>query len=116
MRVALQALTQDDFVRILTEPRNSLVKQYKALLATEGVQLEFTDDGIARLAQIAFRANNTTQNIGARRLMTILEKCLEDLSFEASERAGETIIIDAALVAENLGETADDEDLIQYDM
>jgi ATP-dependent HslUV protease ATP-binding subunit HslU len=116
VRVALSALTEADFVRILTEPRNSLVRQYQALFSTENVKLEFTEDGIAQLAAIAFRANGITQNIGARRLMTILEKCLEDMSFEASERGGETITVDAALVTTNLGETADDEDLIPYDM
>ncbi|MEE2887944.1 MAG: ATP-dependent protease ATPase subunit HslU, partial [Planctomycetota bacterium] len=116
VRVALQALTEADFVRILTEPRNSLVRQYRALLATEGLKLEFAPDGIERLAAIAFRANKTTQNIGARRLFTILEKCLEDLSFEASERSGEAVVIDAALVDQNLGEAADDEYLIPYDL
>jgi ATP-dependent HslUV protease ATP-binding subunit HslU len=116
VRVGLSALTEADFVRILTEPKNSLVRQYQALFSTEGVTLEFTGDGIERLAAVAFRANGITQNIGARRLMTILEKCLEDLSFEASERGGETITVDAALVRHNLGESGDDEDLIQYDM
>ncbi|MCB9868273.1 MAG: ATP-dependent protease ATPase subunit HslU [Planctomycetes bacterium] len=116
VRVALQPLTEADFVRILTEPRNSLVRQYQALFATEGVTLEFSVDGIERLAAIAFRANKVTQNIGARRLMTILEKCLEDLSFSASEQAGAKVLVDAALVERNLGETADDADLIPYDM
>jgi len=116
VRVALQALTEEDFVRILTEPRNSLVKQYQALFATEGMQLKFAADGIARLASIAFRANKTTQNIGARRLFTILEKCLEDLSFEASERSGETVVVDRDLVDKNLGEDGDDETLIPYDL
>ena len=114
VRVALRPLTEADFVRILTEPRNSLVKQYEALFAAEQVKLEFAQDGVERLAALAFRANKMTQNIGARRLMTILEKCLEDLSFEASDRRGETVRIDAKLVNEKLGETADDEDLIQY--
>ena len=116
VRVALRSLTEADFVRILTEPKNCLVRQYQALFATEGVNLEFSEDGIARLAAIAFRANLQTQNIGARRLMTILEKCLEELSFEASDRDGEAITVDAALVERQLGETADDEDLIPYDM
>jgi ATP-dependent HslUV protease ATP-binding subunit HslU len=114
VRVALQPLTEADFVRILSEPRNSLTRQYVALLAAEHVELEFTADGIARLAGLAFRANKTTQNIGARRLMTILEKCLEDLSFRASELRGEKVVVDAKMVDEQLGETADDEDLIQY--
>ncbi|MEC7583616.1 MAG: ATP-dependent protease ATPase subunit HslU [Planctomycetota bacterium] len=116
VRVALQSLTEADFARILTEPKNSLTRQYVALLATEDVELEFTADGVKQLASIAFRANQSTQDIGARRLMTILEKCLEELSFEASERQGQKIVVDAALVAEHLGETADDEDLIPYKM
>ena len=116
VRVALQSLTEADFVRILTEPRNSLVRQYQALFATEGVTLEFTSDGIARLAELAFRANRTQQDIGARRLMTILEKCLEELSFQASELRGRTLQVDRALVDERLGESATDEDLIPYRM
>jgi len=116
VRVALQSLTEDDFVRILSEPKNALARQYVALFRTEGVELEFADDGLRRLAGLAFRANKTTQDIGARRLMTILEKCLEDLSFEASERSGEKVVVDQALVDELLGETGDDEDLIRYDM
>lgn len=116
VRVALQSLTEDDFVRILSEPKNALTRQYVALFETEGVALEFTECGLRRLAGLAFRANKTTQDIGARRLMTILEKCLEDLSFEASERSGEKVVVDQALVDELLGETGDDEDLIRYDM
>ena len=116
VRVALQSLTEDDFVRILSEPKNALARQYVALFRTEGVELEFAEDGLRRLAGLAFRANKTTQDIGARRLMTILEKCLEDLSFEASERSGEKVVVDQALVDELLGETGDDEDLIRYDM
>lgn len=116
VRVALQSLTEDDFVRILAEPKNALTRQYVALFQTEQVELSFTDDGLRRLAQLAFRANQTTQDIGARRLMTILEKCLEDLSFDASERTGESIVVDKAMVDERLGETGDDEDLIKYSM
>ncbi|MEE9127784.1 MAG: ATP-dependent protease ATPase subunit HslU [Planctomycetota bacterium] len=116
VRVALRPLTQEDFLRILTEPRNSLVRQYQALFQTEGVELSFTQDGLERLAAMAFHANKVTQNIGARRLFTIMEKCLEELSFEAPERRGERVVLDAALVTSVLGETADDEDLIQYDM
>ncbi|MCA8953689.1 MAG: ATP-dependent protease ATPase subunit HslU [Planctomycetes bacterium] len=116
VRVALQSLTEADFVRILTEPKNALTRQYVALFQTEGVELAFTDDGIRRLAAVAFRANKTTQDIGARRLMTILEKCLEDLSFEASERRGDRITIDQKIVDDRLGESGDDEDLIRYDM
>jgi ATP-dependent HslUV protease ATP-binding subunit HslU len=114
VKVALQSLTEQDFVRILTEPKNSLVRQYQALFATEQVELSFTPDGTQRLAELAFRANRTTQDIGARRLLTILEKCLEDLSFRASELKGKRIVVDRKLVDETLGETADDEDLIPY--
>ena len=116
VRVALQSLTEDDFVRILSEPKNALTRQYVALFETEGVALEFTECGLRRLAGLAFRANKTTQDIGARRLMTILEKCLEDLSFEASERTGEKVVVDQAMVDDLLGETGDDEDLIRYDL
>ena len=114
VKVALQSLTEQDFVRILTEPKNSLVRQYQALFATEQVELSFTQEGVQRLAELAFRANRTTQDIGARRLLTILEKCLEDLSFRASEMKGKRIVVDRKLVDETLGETADDEDLIPY--
>jgi len=116
VRVALQSLTVEDFVRILAEPKNALTRQYVALFETEDVELSFTDDGLQRLADLAFRANQATQDIGARRLMTILEKCLEDLSFDASERRGEKIVIDAAVVNDRLGETGDDEDLLRYEM
>jgi ATP-dependent HslUV protease ATP-binding subunit HslU len=116
VRVALTSLTEQDFVRILTEPKNSLLKQYQALLSTENVKLEFTAAGVARLAAVAFRANKTTQDIGARRLMTILEKCLEELSFQATELRGKTIVVDQKVVDERLGEAADDEDLIPYRM
>jgi ATP-dependent HslUV protease ATP-binding subunit HslU len=116
VRVALQSLTEDDFVRILAEPKNALTRQYVALFQTEDVELSFTEGGLRRLANLAFRANEATQDIGARRLMTILEKCLEDLSFDASERGGEKIVIDEALVNDRLGETGDDEDLTPYSM
>ncbi len=116
VRVALQSLTEQDFVRILTEPRNALVRQYEALFRTEGVTLQFTQDGVERLAAVAFRANQTTQDIGARRLMTILEKCLEDLSFDAGDRRGETVVVDRKVVDDRLGEAADDEDLLPYRM
>ncbi|GAB4148162.1 MAG: ATP-dependent protease ATPase subunit HslU [Planctomycetota bacterium] len=116
VRVALRSLTEQDFVRILKEPRNSLLDQYRALFSTEDVTLRFSDDGVARIAELAFRANKTTQDIGARRLMTMLEKCLEDLSFEAAERGGSTITVDRALVDSQLGESGDDEDLMPYDL
>ncbi|MCC7061303.1 MAG: ATP-dependent protease ATPase subunit HslU [Planctomycetes bacterium] len=114
VRVALQSLTEADFVRILAEPKNALTRQYVALFRTENVDLSFTKGGLERLAALAFRANRTTQDIGARRLMTILEKCLEDLSFDASERSGQKIVIDEKLVNDRLGETGDDSDLIPY--
>jgi ATP-dependent HslUV protease ATP-binding subunit HslU len=114
VRVALQSLTEADFVRILTEPKNALCRQYVALFQTENVALSFAPDGIQKLAAIAFKANRTTQDIGARRLMTILEKCLEDLSFDASERHGQQIVVDGKLVEQRLGDAGDDADLIPY--
>jgi ATP-dependent HslUV protease ATP-binding subunit HslU len=114
IRVELGALTTDDFVRILTEPDESLTDQYKALLATEGVHLEFTDDGIRRLAEIAYQVNERTENIGARRLHTVMERLLEDISFNASELDRVTITVNAAYVDQNLGELAADEDLSRY--
>jgi ATP-dependent HslUV protease ATP-binding subunit HslU len=114
IRVELSALTTDDFVRILTEPDESLTDQYKALLATEGVTVEFTDDGIRRLAEIAFQVNERTENIGARRLHTVMERLLEDVSFNASELDRVTVTVNAAYVDQNLGELAADEDLSQY--
>jgi ATP-dependent HslUV protease ATP-binding subunit HslU len=114
VRVALQSLTEADFVRILTEPKNALTRQYVALFQTEQVELSFTQEGVQKLAAIAFKANKTTQDIGARRLMTILEKCLEDLSFEASERHGQKIVVDGKLVEQRLGDAGDDADLIPY--
>jgi len=114
IRVELSALTTDDFVRILTEPDESLTDQYKALLATEGVTIEFTNDGIRRIAEIAFQVNERTENIGARRLHTVMERLLEDISFNASELDRVTITVNAAYVDQNLGELAADEDLSQY--
>ena len=116
VRVALTPLTEADFVRILQEPRNSLVRQYEALFGTENVKLRFADDGLQRLAHLAFRQNETLQNIGARRLFTILEMCLEELSFEATDRSGDEIVVDRALVDAKLGDTADDPDLIKYNL
>ncbi|MBM3961994.1 MAG: AAA family ATPase, partial [Planctomycetes bacterium] len=116
VRVALTSLTEADFVRILTEPKNALARQYVALFKTEGVELAFTPDGVQKLAAIAFKANKTTQDIGARRLMTILEKCLEDLSFDANEKRGQKIVVDGKLVEQRLGDAGDDADLIPYRM
>ncbi len=114
IRVELSALTADDFKRILNEPNNALTKQYTALLATEGVGLEFTDDGVARLAEIAFQVNERTENIGARRLHTVLERLLDGISYEASDRSGQHYRIDAAYVDEHLGGLVRDEDLSRY--
>lgn len=114
IRVELAALTTEDFRRILSEPDNALTKQYAALLGTEGVQLAFTDDGVAELAEIAAQVNQRTENIGARRLHTVLEKLLEGQSFDASERSGSQVSVDAAFVRETLGELARNEDLSRY--
>ncbi len=114
IRVELQALNADDFTRILTEPDASLVTQYKALLATEGVDLNITEDGIKKIAEVAWEVNERTENIGARRLHTIMERLLEDLSFEASDRHGESVNINAEYVEERLSELVHDEDLGRY--
>lgn len=114
IRVELAALTAEDFVRILTEPDASLTKQYAALLATEGVKVEFTKDGIRRLAEVAFQVNERTENIGARRLHTVMEKVVEIISFEASDLSGEKIAIDAKYVDKQLSKLAKDEDLSHY--
>jgi len=114
IRVELESLTAKDFVRILSETDASLVKQYSALLATEDVELEFTDEGIERLAQLAFDVNERTENIGARRLYTVMEKLLEELSFEASAHGARQVKIDAAYVDAQLAETAGSQDLARY--
>ncbi len=114
IRVELDSLTVEDFQRILTSTDACLSRQYQALLATEGVTLEFTEDGIRRLAEIAWSVNEKTENIGARRLYTVMEKLLEDLSFEAHNRQGETITVDAAYVDERLKGLAASEDLARY--
>jgi len=114
IRVEMHDLARDDFARILREPRASLLRQYEALLAAEGVELAFTDDAIEAMADLAFHVNRSTQNIGARRLHTILERVLEDVSFEAPERAGERIVIDAQVVRRRLEDVAKDEDLSRY--
>ncbi|MDR3622354.1 MAG: ATP-dependent protease ATPase subunit HslU [Paludisphaera borealis] len=114
IRVEMHDLARDDFARILREPRASLLRQYEALLAAEGVELAFTDDAIEAMADLAFQVNRSTQNIGARRLHTILERVLEDISFEAPERAGERIVIDAKIVRQRLEDVAKDEDLSRY--
>lgn len=114
IRVELVSLTQSDFKRILTEPENALVKQYVALLETEGVRVEFTEDAIDRISAIAVQVNEQTENIGARRLHTVLEKLLEELSFEAPELSGRHVVIDARFVVERLGDIAKDRDLSRY--
>ncbi|MCU7842325.1 MAG: ATP-dependent protease ATPase subunit HslU [Candidatus Thiodiazotropha sp. (ex Monitilora ramsayi)] len=114
IRVELTALTVEDFTRILTEPDASLTEQYEALMATENVELTFTEAGIRRIAETAWHVNETTENIGARRLHTVMERLLETISFEASEHAGETITIDDTYVDEHLSKLAADEDLSQY--
>ncbi len=114
IRVELESLGVEDFVRILVEPDASLTRQYEALMATEGVTLKFSEDGVRRLAEVAFQVNETTENIGARRLHTVMERLLESVSFEASDRSGETLTIDAAYVDEHLGELMHDEDLSRY--
>ena len=114
IRVELKDLTKDDFVRILTEPKNALTKQYTALLGTESVQLEFTQDAVEALAMFAFQVNQTSQNIGARRLYTIMERLLDDLSFEAPEMNMGCVKINAAYVAERLQAVAEDEDLSKF--
>ncbi|MEY4356957.1 MAG: ATP-dependent protease ATP-binding subunit HslU [Pseudomonadota bacterium] len=114
IRVELAALSVDDFVRILTEPDASLTTQYAALLRTEGVEVKFLADGVRRLAEIAFHVNERTENIGARRLHTVMERLLETLSFEASDRRGSTIDIDAGYVDERLEQLSRDEDVSRY--
>ncbi|MCH7632268.1 MAG: ATP-dependent protease ATPase subunit HslU [Planctomycetes bacterium] len=114
IRVQLDDLTKDDFVRILTEPTNALTKQQVALLATEGVFIEFTDDAIAALADVAFKINESIDNIGARRLMTVMERLMEQISFDAPQRRGETIRIDEAYVTERLAEISKDADLSRF--
>ncbi len=114
IRVELDALKVEDFIRILTEPDASLCTQYRALLETEGVQLEFAASGVRRIAEVAYQVNERTENIGARRLHTVLERLLEVLSFEAANRNGMTITVDANYVDEHLGELVKDEDLTRY--
>jgi len=114
IRVELKSLTTNDFVRILTEPDASLTLQYKALLTTEEVTVEFTDDGVQRIAEVAFQVNENTENIGARRLHTVMERLLETVSFEASDKSGTQITVDAGYVDDHLAELARDEDLSRY--
>ena len=114
IRVELTALTREDFRRILREPKTSLIKQYIALMATEGMELEFTEDAIDAIADIAVQVNSTVENIGARRLSTVMERVLDEISFTASDKANQKISIDAAYVKENLGDLANDTDLSKF--
>ena len=114
IRVELSALGEDEFVRILTEPENALTRQYQALLETEGMSVEFTDDAIRELARLAVSVNDSTENIGARRLATLMEKLLEEVSFEAPDMDGVELTMDAAAVQKALGDIAKDQDLSRY--
>lgn len=116
IRVELKDLTAEEFVRILTEPENALVKQQRALLATEGVLIDFTEDGIREMAQMAFQINQRSLNIGARRLYTLIEKVVEDVSFDAPDlpEAEREVRVDAAFVRDRLKDIAEDEDLAKY--
>ena len=114
IRVELEPLTRDDFVRILTEPRNALIKQYTALLGTEEVTLVFTDGAIHRIADFAARVNDATENIGARRLQTVMERLLDELSFDAPDRSGSSVTIDEAYVDRMLADIVKNEDLTRY--
>ncbi len=114
IRVELKALTRDDFVRILTEPEASLIKQYIALMGVEEVTLEFTDEAVGEIASLSAEINSGVENIGARRLHTVMEKLVEEISFSASERSGESISIDAETVRKNVGDLAKDSDLRKF--
>ena len=114
IRVELKALNEEDFKRILREPDNSLIKQYKALLKTEDVDLEFSEDGIDMIAKLSTEINSTVENIGARRLHTIIEKVLDEISFEASDKAGQKIVINKEYVSKNLGDLVKDTDLSKF--
>jgi ATP-dependent HslUV protease ATP-binding subunit HslU len=114
IRVELQSLSVEDFEAILTQTHASLTRQYQALLATEDVKLDFTPEGITRLAKIAFEVNERTENIGARRLSTVMERLLDDVSYDAASMAGQTVTIDAAYVDARLAELSQNEDLSRY--
>ena len=114
IRVELRALTREDFRRILTEPKACLINQYVALMKTEGVTLEFTEDAIDAIADIAVEVNTSVENIGARRLMTVMERILDDISFGAADKSGESITIDASYVREHIGDLAKNADLSKF--
>ncbi|MGB5708091.1 MAG: ATP-dependent protease ATPase subunit HslU [Arenicellales bacterium] len=114
IRVELRALSSEDFVRILTEPDASLTEQYQALLGTEGVSLKFTEEGVERIAEVAWQVNESTENIGARRLHTVMERLLETISFEAADRSNQEIVVDVEYVDRHLKDLAEDQDLSRY--
>src|SRR5581483_10308480 len=114
IRVELKALTREDFRRILTEPKASLIRQYVELMRTEGVELEFTADAIDAIADIAVEVNTNVENIGARRLWTVIERVVDDISFEAADKAGEKIVVDAAYVRQHIGDLAKNADLSKF--
>jgi ATP-dependent HslUV protease ATP-binding subunit HslU len=114
IRVELRALTKEDFQRILTEPQASLIKQYVALMGTEGLELEFTDDAVDAIADIAVEVNSNVENIGARRLMTVMERVLDEISFEATDKEGEKLRIDEKYVREHIGDLAKNADLSKF--
>jgi ATP-dependent HslUV protease ATP-binding subunit HslU len=114
IRVELKSLSKDDFIRILKEPKNALIKQYQALLETEGIKLTFKDEAIEEIAELAERVNQSTENIGARRLHTILEKVIEEISFEGPDMKKKKVTIDRAYVTKQLGEIVKDQDLSRY--
>lgn len=114
IRVELEALSSNDFKRILTEPKASLTEQYVALMKTEQVDVQFTEDGIKQIADAAWQVNETTENIGARRLHTVLERLMDEISFDATEKVGQAFVIDAAYVKARLGELVEDEDLSRF--
>jgi ATP-dependent HslUV protease ATP-binding subunit HslU len=114
IRVELRPLTEEDFRRILTETEASLIKQYKALMATEGVTLDFTEDAVGAIARIAVEINSSVENIGARRLQTVMERILDEISFTAPDKAGESLVIDAAYVEKHIGDLARNADLSRF--
>jgi ATP-dependent HslUV protease ATP-binding subunit HslU len=114
IRVELKPLTEEDFRRILTETEASLIRQYVALMGTEGLELEFTDDSIAEIAKIAVEVNSSVENIGARRLQTVMERVLDEISFEAPDKSGESVVIDAEYVRKHIGDLAKNADLSRY--
>ena len=114
IRVELDSLEKEDLIRILTEPENALIKQYEQMLATEGIKLVFKSDAIGEIAEIAVNVNEKTENIGARRLYTIMEKLLDEVSFDAPEMAGKRVVIDAKYVCKRLEDVVDNEDLSRY--